>query len=218
MRNLLILLLFGIIPAAHTAKADSNAAGEFHYYILSLSWSPNWCLREGDDRDSPQCEPRADEETKLGWILHGLWPQFEEGWPQYCQTAHRPPSRADTAKMADIMGTSGLAWYQWKKHGTCAGKPSDSYFSMAREAYDSINRPEVLRKLPRTVKLPARVVEEAFLEANPQLTSDMITITCKAGQIQEARICLTKTLEPRTCGMDVLRDCTQDDALMAPLR
>jgi len=38
-------------------------------------------------------------------------------------------------------------------------------------------------------------------------------ITCKDTRIQEARICLTKDLEPRRCGADVIRDCTLDRAL-----
>ena len=74
------------------------------------------------------------------------------------------------------------------------------------------------RQLQREVRLPASVVEDAFLEVNPQLAPDQITITCKSGRIQEARICLTKNLKPRDCGPDVRRDCTMNDALMAPVR
>lgn len=218
MRILLLGLIVWSSISASMSRADTDTAGVFDYYVLSLSWSPNWCLREGDAKQSPQCTPRENEAAKLGWILHGLWPQFEAGWPQYCQTAHRPPSRTETGEMSDIMGTSGLAWHQWKKHGTCSGLPSDAYFAKSRTAYEAINRPAVLRKLPHAVNLPAHVVEEAFLEANPQLSADMITITCQADHIQEARICLTKDLEPRSCGRDVSADCTLTDALMAPLR
>ena len=77
---------------------------------------------------------------------------------------------------------------------------------------------KVFRKLDRTVKLPASVVEEAFLKANPTLTADGITITCKQGHIQEARICMSRGLEPVTCGRDVIRDCQMEDALFTPVR
>jgi len=60
-------------------------------------------------------------------------------------------------------------------------------------------------------------VEEAFLKDNPRLTPDMITITCKSGRIQEARICLSKSLDPVPCGRDVIRDCTLQDALFDPI-
>jgi ribonuclease T2 len=62
------------------------------------------------------------------------------------------------------------------------------------------------------------VVEEAFMRDNPQLLPDYITITCKQGYIQEARICLDQDLNPRLCGNDVVRDCTLDDAQFDPMR
>lgn len=209
MRLIAILLL-----TATLARADGQKAGAFDYYVLSLSWSPTWCALEGDARQSPQCDPQKD----FGWVLHGLWPQYERGWPSYCQTPHRNPSRAQTAKMADIMGTSGLAWHQWKKHGTCSGLSAEAYFSLARRAYETVERPGVFRKLTSPVRLPAGVIEEAFVKANGALDPEEITITCKSGRIQEARICLTRGLEPRACGSDVQRDCTLTKALFDPVR
>ena len=195
-------------------RAEGERSGAFDYYVLALSWSPNWCRLEGDARQSDQCKPG----TGFGWILHGLWPQYHQGWPSYCPTAKAPPSRRMTADMADIMGTSGLAWHQWKKHGTCAGLSAEAYFDLSREAYARVTRPEVLRKLKDPVTLPASLIEEAFLAENPELEPDGITITCKQGLIQEARICLSKSLEPVPCGRDVVKDCRQTDAGFAPIR
>ena len=209
MRRLLALLCLVAAPAL-----AEDQAGEFDYYVLSLSWSANWCAREGDARQSPQCDPVED----YGWVLHGLWPQYESGYPEYCRTGFAPPSRSDTGAMVDIMGSSGLAWHQWRKHGVCTGLSPDNYFRLSREAYGRIKRPEVFRKLERTVTLPATVVEDAFLRDNPKLLRDHITITCRDGYIHEARICLDRTLSPRTCGNDVVRDCTLDDAQLDPMR
>jgi ribonuclease T2 len=150
--------------------------------------------------------------------MHGLWPQYERGWPSFCRTTQRDPSRRETEAMADIMGTSGLAWYQWQKHGRCAGLSVQDYFTLARRAYETVNRPAVFRKLDRPVTLPAALIEEAFLQANPDWQADMVTITCKSGHIQEARLCLTKELEPRMCGADVIRDCSMNNALFEPIR
>ena len=207
------LLILGLI-APVPSLAEGERSGEFDYYVMSLSWSPNWCELTGDARQSPQCDADKDH----GWTLHGLWPQFTRGYPSYCQSGQRPPSRAQTGAMADIMGTGGLAWHQWKKHGSCSGLDSADYFALSRKAYARINRPEVFRKLDRAVSLPASVVEEAFLKANPDLTAQGITITCKQGHIQEARICLSRSLEFIPCGPDVRRDCTLDNALFTPLR
>ncbi len=206
--------LFALLLAASAARADGEHPGEFDYYVLSLSWSPTWCALEGDARGSPQC----DEDRNFGWVLHGLWPQYETGWPSYCPSTKRNPSRAQTAAMADVMGTSGLAWHQWNKHGRCTGLSPEDYFALARLAYSRVVRPAVFRRLPTPVRVPADVVEEAFLKENPGLTPDMLTITCASGRIQEARLCLTRELEPRECGADVVRDCTMTDALLDPIK
>ena len=203
--------IIALFLTATLARADGEPAGEFDYYVLAMSWSPTFCAIEGERRGNPQCD------RPLGWVLHGLWPQYENGWPSYCNTLKRNPSRADTNAMVDIMGSSGSAWHQWKKHGKCSGLSSDDYYALARLAYSRVNRPELLRKLDKPVTLPANLIEQAFLKANPDWTSDMLTITCKAGRIQEARLCLTRDLEPRTCGADVIRDCRMKDALFAPI-
>lgn len=203
------LALIGLSPPMVTAEGE--LAGEFDYFVVSLSWSPNWCALEGEARNSPQCE------EDHGWILHGLWPQFHKGFPSYCRTSKRPPSRGMTADMADIMGTSGLAWHQWNKHGSCAGLSATDYYALSRKAYATIKRPEVFRKLDRTVKLPASVVEEAFLKANPNMEPDGVTITCRDGHIQEARVCVSRDLTPVPCGQDVVRDCKMKDALFEPI-
>jgi len=214
MQKLFGSLSAALIALSTPASAEGERAGVFDYYVVALSWSPNWCLREGDAKGSPQC----DNGTGHGWILHGLWPQFHKGYPSYCQTIERAPSRRMTAEMADIMGTGGLAWHQWKKHGSCTGLSAADYYDLSRDAYARVNRPNVFRKLDRTVKLPASVVEEAFLEANPAMEPDGVTITCRADQIQEARICFSKTLDPVPCGQDVVRDCKLQKATFAPLR
>ncbi len=209
-----LILLFTLCLLAFPASAKGERAGTFDYYVLSLSWSANWCALEGDARRSPQCETSRDH----GWILHGLWPQFHRGFPSYCQTANRPPSRNMTADMAGIMGTSGLAWHQWKKHGTCTNLTAEQYFALSRRAYATITRPGILRKIDRPLRLPAAVIEEAFLKANPMIKPDGITITCKQGYIQEARICLSRDLKPVPCGQDVIQDCRIKDAIFTPAR
>jgi ribonuclease T2 len=210
----LMLAAIAALCWATSARAEGERAGDFDYYVLSLSWSAAWCALEGDARNDPQC----DAGRGLTFILHGLWPQFEDGWPSFCRTGARDPSRAETAAMADIMGGSGLAFYQWKKHGRCSGLAAPDYLVAARQAYDSIAIPDLFAGVDRPLTLPASVIEDAFLEANPGLSADQITITCKSGLIQEARICLTRDLTPRRCGADVIRDCRLPDAVLEPVR
>ena len=206
---LAVLALFG-----GPVWADGERAGDFDYYVMSLSWSPNWCAVTGDNRGDPQCDPGLG----LSFTLHGLWPQYEAGYPSYCRTGARDPSRSDTAAMADIMGGAGLAFYEWKKHGRCSGLEARDYFAVSRRAYEGVVIPDVFRGLNRDVTLPASVVEDAFIEANPGLGRDMVTVTCDRGMIEEVRLCLTKDLAPRDCGADVVRDCSLTDAGMDAVR
>lgn len=209
MRRMAALVLIAL-----PTVAGADQAGDFDYYVLSLGWSPTWCALTGDARGDDQCDARHD----FGFTLHGLWPQNEIGWPSDCRTAARDPSRRETAAMADVMGSGGLAWHEWKKHGRCSGLTSGDYFALSRRAYESITIPPVLARLDRDVKLPARVVEDAFIEANPKLDRSMITVTCDGGRIDEVRICLTPDLDPRPCGVDAARDCRMPDALMSKVR
>ncbi len=196
------------------ALAEGEPAGEFDYYILALSWTPSWCELEGDARDSDQCDARHD----FGFTLHGLWPQMETGYPSYCRTSEDDPSRSQTAAMADIMGSGGLAWHQWKKHGRCTGLSASDYFALSRAAYEAVNRPSVLRALPGETRLPPKVIEDAFLEENDNLLGAGVTVTCKSGLLSEVRICLSRELTPRVCGRDVQSDCGASSVTMAPIR
>lgn len=212
MRVLLVTLLASILVAASTpaARADGERAGDFDYYVMALTWTPTWCATTGDARQDPQC--RAGRH--LGFTLHGLWPQYDSGYPSYCRTAARDPSRGETGAMADIMGSGGLAWYEWKKHGRCAGLDAGDYFAAARAAFGKVRLPPVLQDLGRDVTLPAHVVEDAFVEANPGLSPNAVTVACDQGRISEVRVCLTKTLGFRDCGADAARDCRMVDAGM----
>ncbi|MFZ1468512.1 MAG: ribonuclease T2 [Paracoccaceae bacterium] len=213
----LVFAILAVVLAtanAGPAAAEGERAGDFDYYVMSLSWSSAWCELEGDARRDPQC----DAGRGLTFVLHGLWPQNEIGWPDYCRTGQRDPTRAESAAMADIMGGSGLAFYQWKKHGRCSGLSAQAYYDTARRAYDSVKIPPVFAQMSKTLKVPARVIEGAFLESNPGFTRDQITVTCKAGLIQEVRVCLTPDLKPRRCGDDSIRDCTLKDAVLEAVR
>ena len=186
-----------VLAALALLAAAPSRAEDFDYYLLALSWSPTWCAGDPDRRSSEQCDPARD----LGFTLHGLWPQYDAGgWPQDCHSRERDATRGQTAAMADIMGTGGLAWYQWKKHGRCSGLSAGDYFDSARLAYTLLSLPE-----PRGA-ITAAELERDFIAANPGLDGDEVIVTCRGGQIQEVRICLTTGLEPRACSRDVLED------------
>lgn len=202
-------LTIALICALPAAAQDT--AGRFDYYVLALSWSPSWCKLEGDP-DDEQCRPGA----RHAFVVHGLWPQYERGYPRDCPTTLPGPSRRETRQMANVMGSSGLAWHQWRKHGRCTGLTAQDYFRETRNAYASITIPQVLEDLPRDISTAAKVIEDAFIEENPNLTRDGITVSCRDRTLQEVKICLSKDLQPRSCSPEIRRDCTGSFLLPAP--
>ncbi|PZO67917.1 MAG: ribonuclease T [Paracoccus denitrificans] len=212
MKAILALVLGLTLAALAVPAAARDVAGRFDYYVLSLSWSPTWCATDGQTGDNAQC----DTGRRTAFVVHGLWPQYERGWPADCATTERPPSRRQTQAMADIMGSGGLAWYQWNKHGRCAGLSAADYFQTVRDAAAVATVPEVLRRLPRDVTLSKAVIEDAFIDANPDMTRDGITVSCQGPRLDEVRICLTRDLKPRACAPDAQRDCSRTMLLEAP--
>jgi ribonuclease T2 len=220
MRRLapLLVLLSLTLPGSplNSARA-ADRTGAFDYYVLALSWNAAWCKAEGDARGAAQCVPRTPTNRGIGFILHGLWPQYENGWPEYCETTQPDPSRAETAAMADIMASGGLAWHEWKKHGRCSGLDPAAYFALARQAWEMVARPESLRRILKPLRLAPRVIEQAFIDSNPGLTPGGVTVTCRDRTIREVRICLTKGLTPRPCTGKTARDCPISDPLFQPM-
>ena len=116
------------------------------------------------------------------------------------------------------MGSSGRAWYQWKKPGRCSDLPAQDYYDLAREAFQQIAKPEVLRRLEKSVRLSPDIVEQAFLEANPDLKADQLAVTCRDGLVQEVRVCLSKALVPRACTPQTERGCRAKQVTLPPIR
>jgi ribonuclease T2 len=192
------------------AASGSGRAEAFDYYVLALSWNPSWCALTGDARAAPECAVG----TGRGFTLHGLWPQHEAGWPENCVAVARDPSRRETAAQADIMGSGGLAWHQWVKHGRCTGLAPEAYFAAARTAYAAVALPESPHDVSRIT--PGALLAQ-LRALNPDLPEDGAIVTCRAGMAGEVRLCLTKALDPRPCAPDVLaRACATERPVLLP--
>lgn len=109
--------------------------------------------------------------------------------------------------MVDLMGSASLAFYQWRKHGACSGLSGPGYYHTTRAAADRITVPALFSAITRPLRVPVAVIEDAFIEANPGLGRDAITVTCRSGALAEVRICLDRDLHLRDCAPDAARDC-----------
>lgn len=207
-------LLIGDV-AAQGRNQRGGEPGNFDFYVLALSWSPGFCeLDGGGERNREQCAQGAG----LRFVVHGLWPQNERGYPSDCGPSGRTPSRIALDQAKGLFPTEGLARYEWRKHGTCSGSSPSDYFADVRRAREKIVIPPVLAKAERDQSWTAIDLERAFVAANPGLRTDMMSVACKRGVLQEVRICLSKDLRDfRMCGEVDRSGCrTRDITVVAP--
>jgi ribonuclease T2 len=228
-----ILISFGLIAigvlafaaliglaAAGTAFAQDrrqNAPGEFDYYVLSLSWSPSFCEeaseRGNEGRSQAQCGGRP-----FSFVVHGLWPQYERGFPEYCV---RPSPRLDRnimTSMLDEMPAPGLIYNEWDKHGTCSGLSPRAYFDTIRKARAAVKIPDEYLQLAEPKTVAPDAIEDAFIKANPGLSNAAIAVTCNRTRLSEVRICLSKDLQFRACEEIDRRGCRRDEVVIPPMR
>lgn len=190
-------------------EARRATPGRFDFYVLALSWSPGFCALEGNRRDLAQCERGRG----LGFVVHGLWPQNEHGYPTECEPPHSP-SRSALEEARGIYPDASLARHQWRRHGTCSGKSPAEYFRDVRRAWERVRIPESLERFATDRVATSFEVERAFAQANPGLRPDMMAVACRRGMLQEVRICLDRDLrgfrrcpevDRRGCGFGEIR-------------
>ncbi len=196
---------------ARRAAPSAAPSGDFDFYVLALSWSPGFCQSNGG---RAQCEPGL----RLGFVVHGLWPQYEHGFPSNCGGVPTP-SRLALDRVKGVYPDEGLARYEWRKHGTCTGRSPGDYFDDVARAKDAVVIPPTLAKPDQDRTLATLDVERAFYEANPRLRPGMMSVECQRGVLEEARICLTKDLrEFRACPEVARRGCrSREVSVPAPL-
>jgi len=210
----------GIVGSGSASAQDQrqNTPGEFDYYVLSLSWSPSFCEEAEERGRSGRAQQTQCGGRPFSFVVHGLWPQYEHGFPEYCQ---RPSPRLDRNIMTsilDLMPAPGLVYNEWDKHGTCSGLGERAYFETIRKARAAIKIPPDFLQLTEPKTIAPDDIEGAFIKANPGLTNAAIAVTCNRTRLSEVRICLTKDLQFRGCDEIDRRACRRDQVMMPPLR
>jgi ribonuclease T2 len=208
--------LFGLVVLGQAVAQDQrqNAPGQFDYYLLALSWSPSFCEQAGDRKNAQQqCGQRP-----FSFVVHGLWPQYEKGFPEFCQN---PPPFVDAKiinSMLDLMPARGLIIHGWKKHGVCAGQSASAYFEMVRRARAVVKIPPQYLEPQSALDVTPDQVEDAFVAANPGMSRAGVAVTCGDTRLSEVRICMTRDLQFRECADVDRRACRRDKLVMPPVR
>lgn len=178
------------------------AAGTYDYYVMALSWSPTFCQTRGEDEED-QCGERG-----YGFILHGLWPQYEKGGgPERCETRESGPDRKTVAQTLAFMPSRRLINHEWRKHGACTGLDADEYFQTADRAFAALQVPQELKAPRQALQMNGDQLRAALKRSNPQLRDDMMSLHCSQGQLVEVRVCLDKDTRLRSCGKRMRNAC-----------
>lgn len=190
-----------------------DAPGRFDFYLLALTWSPSYCAAEGGTRDDAQCE----NGRRYGFLVHGLWPQYERGYPEDCSSGFTP-SKADIRSLSDLMPAEGLIRHEWRKHGTCSGLSPADYLKTIRTAREAVRIPPAFQTIDAYKMVSPAELEAAFVAANPGLKPEGIAVTCDGRRLREVRICMTRDLGFRSCDEVDRRSCRADRVVMPPVR
>ena len=214
------LLALLLTPRAATARDDprQNAPGQFDFYVLSLSWSPSFCAGAAErgatgGARNVQCGPRP-----YSFVVHGLWPQYDSGFPEYCQIPAPQLNRGVVSAMLDLMPAPRLIFNEWDRHGTCSGQSPRAYFETVRRARAAVKIPPEFTDLKEPLSVTPHAVEEAFVKANPGLSASAMAIGCDARRLTEVRLCLSKDLHFRDCAEIAKRSCNREQLTMPPTR
>jgi ribonuclease T2 len=205
------------VMPAFAQDLRQDRPGQFDFYVLSLSWSPSFCAgaaeRNQGGTSSRQCGARP-----YSFVVHGLWPQYERGFPEYCQVPAPRLDRGIVSSMLDLMPAPHLIFNEWDKHGTCSGLPPRGYFETIRKARAAVKIPSDYVDPQQPLTVAPAAVAEAFVKANSGLATSGIAVDCDRRRLTEVRLCLTKELTFRDCPEIVRRNCKRDQVLMPPAR
>jgi ribonuclease T2 len=182
---------------AQSRGERGDPPGEFDYYTLVLNWSPTYCEGEGRGDGGQQCSGMRP----YAFVLHGLWPQYQRDWPEFCRTRERPWVPDDLIdSMLDIMPSKRLIIHEYRKHGTCSGLSPRDYYSTARKMFETIKIPDQFKRPAQAITLAPEDVKREFLKNNPDLQPEMIEVSCNRNRLRDVRICYNRDGKLRNCG------------------
>jgi ribonuclease T2 len=205
------LFIFAVVALAQDRR--QNAPGEFDFYVLALSWSPTYCERAKErapsGRPDPQCSGRP-----FAFVVHGLWPQYEQGFPSYCRVPAPRLDRATISAALDLMPSPRLVFREWERHGTCSGLTPQAYFEAVRKARAAVKIPDEYLAPTEPRSVSPEEVAAAFMRANAGLSRQNFAVVCDATRLTEVRVCMSRDFAFRDCADVVRRACRRDKIAM----
>jgi ribonuclease T2 len=187
----------------HAHGSASAQPGDFDFYLLNLSWSPEFCATHSS---SPECA------SHLGFVVHGLWPQNTDGsYPENCSNA---PGPADPSQYTDLQPSVGLVEHEWTTHGTCSGLAADAYFVAIRRVFQSVRIPTAFASGEPPAMLSPDAILTQFSAANPTFPAPSFALSCGNNYLTAIEACFDKNLHPEACAG--VRSCRANAVKITP--
>jgi ribonuclease T2 len=210
-------LTFIFAAGALAQEHRQGAPGDFDFYVLALSWSPSYC--EAAQNRAPNRAPdRQCAGRPFSFVVHGLWPQYERGFPSYCQVPAPRLNRNIVGSMLDLMPSPRLIFHEWDRHGTCSGLSPHAYFETVRKARATVKIPPDYLELDKPITVTPAGVAEAFVKANPGLSRTAVAVSCDGKRLTEVHVCLSKDFSFHDCAETSRRACRVDKVAMPAVR
>jgi ribonuclease T2 len=209
----IVVALLLALPACAQRRSETGP-GDFSYYMLVLSYAPDFCAQPQGEKDPRECGAGRH----VGFVVHGLWPQGENSrGPERCGPV-RPVAQATVQAMLSYFPTASLVQHEWRDHGTCSGLPAADYFAAVRKARDSVRLPADLNQPAQQVRSTPEQIEAELAAANSTYPPAAFRISCYGdGELKEIRVCLNQDLSPRACGRSA-GECRIASVTLLPVR
>jgi ribonuclease T2 len=203
-----VLLIAGLCA---TSLLVAQTGATFDYYLLSLSWAPEFCAQPGEAAKNPlECGQGK------GFVVHGLWPEANQGKsPESCGAAKTVP-KSLVNDMLKYIPSASLIQHEWATHGTCSGLSQGDYFTKVMLARAAVQIPVQISSLGQGTTESPGEIEAQFAAANPSFPQAAVRTACQGGKMTEVRVCFDKNLKAIACTASAGECTSQSVAILSP--
>lgn len=206
-----LILVCAVLTFAEDAPPQPRP---FDFYVLALSWSPSYCAAVRERTDIPEAGGAQCSDKPYAFVVHGLWPQYSQGFPSYCRQPAPRLDRALVNDMLDLMPSRSLIYREWSRHGTCSGLGAQRYFDTLRKARSAVTIPPAFRAPSESRDVAPAEVAAAFVAVNPGLPPDGVAVACDKTRLTGVRLCMSKELSFQSCPAVARRSCKRTKLVM----
>ncbi|MEI7639637.1 MAG: hypothetical protein WCJ37_20140 [Syntrophus sp. (in: bacteria)] len=209
----LLIMAFILASPVYGGNAPRNVSGDFDFYVLAMSWSPDFCAGQ-IGKDSEQCSP----ERNPGFVLHGLWPQYQKGFPKSCSSVPFPSSLK--REFPGLFPNDRLYAHEWHRHGTCSGLLPREYLALAQKLKQAVPIPTRYLHLREPLRTTTTALKKEFKVVDASQPDNGMAVFCSGSGrfLKEVFLCYNRHGKPTACSSEIMsksaRSCGHNDFLI----